>query len=74
MLSTLHCCQQFKKKGEKQAAKFFPCYDGPYDIIDEHLATSNYTPEHPNSPNTYPMYHTSKLKLFVPNDILLFPS
>jgi hypothetical protein len=24
MLSTLHCRQEFKKKGEKRAAKFFP--------------------------------------------------
>ena len=60
MLSTLHCRQQFKKKGEKRAAKFFPHFDGPYDIIDEHLATSNYTLELPNSPNTYPTYHASE--------------
>jgi hypothetical protein len=55
-------------------AKFFPRYNGPYDIIDMHLATSNYTLELPNSPNTYPTYHTSELKLFVPNDSSLFPS
>ena len=74
MLSTLHQCQQFKNKGEKQAAKFFPRYDGPYDIIDKHLATSNYTLELPNSPNMYPTYHAFELKLFVPNDVSLFPS
>ena len=74
MLSTLHRRQQFKKKGEKRAAKFFPRYDGPYDVIDEHLATSNYTLELPNSLNTYPTYHASELKLFVPNDASLFPS
>ena len=73
MLSTLHCRQEFKKKGKKRAAKFFSCYDGPYNIIDAHAATSNYTLELPNNPNTYPTYHTSELKNFVPNDPILFP-
>jgi hypothetical protein len=74
MLLTLHCRQEFKKKGEKQAAKFFPRYDGPYDIIDIHPETSNYTLELPNAPNTYPTYHASELKVFLPNDPTLFPS
>lgn len=74
MLSTLHRRQQFKKKGKKRAAKFVPCYDGPYNIIDAHIATSNYTLELPNSPNTYPTYHASELKAFVPNNASLFPS
>jgi hypothetical protein len=74
MLSTLHRRQQFKKKGEKWVAKFFPCYDGPYNIIDEHLATLNYTLKLPNSPNAYPTYHASELKAFVPNNPSLFPS
>ena len=73
MLSTLHRHQEFKKKGEKRAAKFFPRYDGPYNIIDEHAATSNYTLELPNNPNTYPTYHASELKKFVANDPVLFP-
>ena len=68
MLSTLHCRQEFKKKGKKWVAKFFPHYDGPYNIINEHAATLNYTLELLNNPNTYPTYHTSELKNFVPND------
>ena len=74
MLSTLHRRQEFKRKGDGQAAKFFPRYDGPYDIINTHVETSNYTLELPNSPNTYPTYHTSELKACVPNDPVLFPS
>jgi hypothetical protein len=74
MLSTLHCRQEFKKKGEKWAAKFFPRFDGPYIIIDTHTSTSNYTLELPNSPNTFPTYHPSELKPFLPNDGALFPS
>jgi hypothetical protein len=58
MLSTLHHRQEFKKKGEKWAAKFFPCFDGLYTIIDMHAASSNYTLELLNSLNTYPTYHT----------------
>ena len=61
MLSTLHHHQEFKKKGEKWAAKFFPCYDGLYNIIDMHTGTSNYMLELPNAPNTYPTYHSSEL-------------
>jgi hypothetical protein len=68
MLSTLHH-QQFKKKGKKQAAKFFPCYNGPYNIIDAHVSTSNYALELPNSP-----YHVSKLKPFIPNNTSIFQS
>ena len=74
MLSTLHRRQEYKKKGEKRAAKFFPRYDGPYNITDVHTETSNYTLELPNSPNTFPTYHTSELKSFLPNDSDLFPS
>jgi hypothetical protein len=61
MLSPLHCRQEFKKKGEKWAANFFPRYDGLYNIIDVHTGTSNYTLELPNAPNTYPTYHSSEL-------------
>jgi hypothetical protein len=74
MLSTLHRRQEFKKKGEKRAAKFFPRYDGPYNIIDVYTETSNYTLELPNSPNTYPTYHASELKPFLANNANLFPS
>jgi hypothetical protein len=73
MLSTLHRHQEFKRKGEKRATKFFPRYNGPYDIINTHPESSNYTLELPNSPNTYPTYHASELRPFVLNDPILFP-
>jgi len=74
MLSTLHRRQEFKQKGDDRVAKFFPRYDGPYDIINTHVETSNYTLELPNSPNAYPTYHASELKACIPNDPVLFPS
>jgi hypothetical protein len=73
MLSTLHRHQEFEKKGEKRAAKFFPHYDGPYHTIDAHTVSSNYTLELPNSTNTYPTYHTSKLKPFPAQQHFPFP-
>ncbi|KIM86039.1 hypothetical protein PILCRDRAFT_50653, partial [Piloderma croceum F 1598] len=54
--------------------KFFPHYDGPYNIIDVHTETSNYMLELPNSLNTYPTYHALELKLFLANDAALFLS
>src|ERR1700683_514235 len=54
MLSRLHHCQEFKSKGQKRAAKLFLHFDEPYDIIDSHIETSNYTLNQLNSPNTYP--------------------
>jgi hypothetical protein len=73
MLSTLHCCNEYKKKGEKCVAKLFPCYDGPYVIIKTHPEASTYTLHLPNSLNVYPTYHASKLICHVPNDPVLFP-
>jgi hypothetical protein len=40
MLSTLHRRHEYKKKGKKHVAKFFPCFDGPYVIIKAHPQAS----------------------------------
>jgi hypothetical protein len=61
MLSTLHRRNEYKKKGEKHVAKFFPRYDGPYLVVDKHPEASMYTLELPNSPNVFPTYHASEL-------------
>ena len=74
MLLTLHCHQEYETKGDGCAANFFPCFDGPYIIINAHPETSNYTLELPNSPNIFPMFHSSELKPFFHNDTSLFPS
>jgi hypothetical protein len=73
MLSTLHRWNEYKRKGEKCVAKFFPHYDGPYIIIDTHPKALIYTLELPNSPNVFPTFHASELSPHVPNDPLLFP-
>jgi hypothetical protein len=59
-------------KGEKHVAKFFPCFNGPYEIIQSHLQTVSYTLDLPNSPNIFPTSHASKLKPHFVNDATLF--
>jgi hypothetical protein len=73
MLSTLHRRNEYKKKGEKRVAKFFPRYDGPYTVTDTHPEASTYTLEMPNSPNVFPTFHASELSPHIANDPVLFP-
>jgi hypothetical protein len=74
MLSTLHRRQEYKSKHEKQAAKFFLRFDGPYTIVKSHPEFSTYTLDLPNSPLVFPTFHASQLKRFIANDSTLFPS
>jgi hypothetical protein len=73
MLSMLHRCKEYHKKGEKWATKFFPRFNGPYKITRAHPETSNYTLDLPNSPHVFPTFHASELKHFHENDSELFP-
>jgi hypothetical protein len=72
MLSTANRRHEYKKKGEKRSAKFFPRWDGPYRIINSHPEASTYTLD--IRTNTYPVYHTAQLKKHHANDNNLFPS
>src|ERR1700683_3246879 len=74
MLSILHRHNEYKKKGEKRVAKFFPHFDGPFKVTKTHPEASSYTLEMPNSPNSFSSYHTSELKPHFANDPTLFPS
>jgi len=71
MLSTKHRRHEYKKKGERRTAKFFPRWDGPFRITDSHPEASTYTLDIPT--NAYPLYHSSELKPHTPNDPTLFP-
>jgi hypothetical protein len=73
MLTTLHRHNNFKKAGENRAAKFFPRYDGPYEVIKAHPESSYYTLDMPNQPNTFPSFHVDVLKRYHSNDPELFP-
>jgi hypothetical protein len=74
MLSTFNRRREYRKKGEKRAAKFFPRWDGPYRITAAHPATSSYTIDLPPDRNDFPTYYASELKMHVSNDAILFPS
>jgi len=56
MLSTFHRRREFRKKGDKCSAKFFPHWDGPYKVIKAHAESSSYTLELPATCNEFPTY------------------
>jgi ''chromo'' (CHRromatin Organisation MOdifier) domain./Integrase core domain. len=72
MLSTVHRRNEYKKKGEKRVAKFFPRFDGPYTVIEAYPTTSTYKLDMPTK-NIFPVFHSSELKRYHTNDPLLFP-
>jgi len=73
-LSTLHQRNDYKAKGEKRVAKFMPCYDGPYTIIDVDEDHSTVTLNLPNSPNIFPVFHTSEVLPYTESDTSLLHS
>ncbi|GLB33353.1 putative retrotransposable element tf2 155 kda protein type 1-like [Lyophyllum shimeji] len=68
MLSTENRRRNYKRKGKKRVAKFMPRSDGPYTVIEAFPEKSEYTLRLPNNPNTFPGFHASLLKPFIPND------
>ena len=74
MLSTFHWHQEYRKKGDKCVAKFFPHWDGPYTIINSNLNSSTYTLDMDGHDSIFPTFHASELKLHIKNDTNLFPN
>ena len=72
MLSTTNRRHEYKKKGEKRTAKFFPRWDGPYRITECHTEASTYTLDIPT--DAYPTFHAAQLKRHVANAPSLFPA
>ena len=73
-LTTLHRRNEYKAKGEKHVAKFMPCYNDPYTVVDTNEWHSTVTIELPNAPNIFPTFHTSEVLPFTECDTKLFPS
>jgi hypothetical protein len=73
MLLTENRRRNYKRKDKKRVAKFMPRNDGPYTVIKAFPEKSEYTLRLPNNPQTFPGFHSSLLKPFVPNDPTLFP-
>ena len=57
-----------------QVAKFMPCFDGPYLVIDTFPEASMVTLDIPNAPNLFPTFPTSHVKPFKNNDNTKYPS
>lgn len=74
MLSTYNRRRDYKRKGQKRAAKFMPRWDGPYVVEKAHAEPSNYSLVMPNSAGTFATFHASQLKAHCPNDDVLFPA
>jgi hypothetical protein len=51
-----------------------PRFDGPYTIIGAWPEKSTYMLELPNSPNTFPTFHVSQLRMYHVNDATLYPN
>ncbi|GAA5908929.1 hypothetical protein JCM5296_006825, partial [Sporobolomyces johnsonii] len=60
--------------GDSRAAKLFPRWDGPYPVAESFLDTSTYRLSLSPDDRAHPMFHSSKLKRYIPNDASLFPS
>ena len=65
--------RNYKRKDKKRVAKFMPWNNGPYTVVKAFPDKSEYTLRLPNNPQTFPGFHSSLLKRFIPNDPTLFP-
>ena len=74
MLSTFHHRREYLQRGQNHVTMFMPWFDGPFTVTDDFPSCSVYTIAMPNAPETYPSFHMSLLKPFIPNDPNLFPS
>ena len=63
-----------EKKGEKQAVKFSPQWDGPYTVVDANPGASTYMLDMDGHDRIFPTFHSSKLKLHIANNEALFPN
>ena len=50
-----------------------PHFDGPYTVVKAFPEKSEYTLRLPNNAKTFPGFHASLLKPYIPNDPDLFP-
>ena len=73
-LSTLHRRRHYKSRDEKRVVKFMPRFDGPYEIVKVDAKHSTVTLHLPQSPDVFPVFHTSEVMPFIENDETLFPS
>ncbi|SGY38977.1 BQ5605_C003g02116 [Microbotryum silenes-dioicae] len=64
---------RYKADGEARSTKFFPRFDGPYEVLAARPETSNYTLKLNPGDKTHNVFHVSKLRRWVANDGEAFP-
>ena len=73
MLSTANRRREYKGSGQNRSAKLMPRWEGPIEVIRAYPERSEYTLALPSHSNTFPSFHSSQLKRYVPNDRDQFP-
>ncbi|GAA6026234.1 hypothetical protein JCM8202_000461 [Rhodotorula sphaerocarpa] len=65
---------RFKTRSrDSRAAKLFPRWDGPYEVVETFPTTSTYRLALPPTDRAHPVFHASKLKLYKENDKTQYP-
>ncbi|GEM07631.1 transposase [Rhodotorula toruloides] len=62
------------KHGDGRAAKLFPQWDGPFEIVEAFPDTSTYRLQLTHDDKSHPVFHISKLTRYNPNDTDNVPS
>ncbi|GAA5977503.1 hypothetical protein JCM11641_000983 [Rhodosporidiobolus odoratus] len=62
------------KGGDVRAAKLFPRWDRPYPVEAAFASSSTYRLTLPPDDRAHPVFHSSKLKRYIPNDASLHSS
>ncbi|SGY12000.1 BQ5605_C011g06353 [Microbotryum silenes-dioicae] len=64
---------RYKADGEARSAKFFPRFDGPYEVLAARPETSNYKLKLNAGDKSHNVFHASKLRHWTDNDGAAFP-
>ncbi|SCZ88693.1 BZ3500_MvSof-1268-A1-R1_Chr10-2g03048 [Microbotryum saponariae] len=64
---------RYKADGEARSAKFFPRFDGPYEVLAARPETSNYKLKLNAGDKSHNVFHASKLRRWTDNDGAAFP-
>jgi hypothetical protein len=74
MLAMVHRQRDYMQAKDRHVAKFMPCWDGPFKIIEAFSESSTYRLNLPEGAIKYPVFHVSQLQQHHTNNATLFPS
>ena len=74
LLATAHQQRDYMQAKDRHVAKFMPCFDGPYEILQVHPESSAYTLQLPPALKAHPTFHILNLRWNIANNNNLFPS